>query len=114
QHEHLRDPRLRGAEWLLCGPPEMLDRTRTVLDEHGVPAERVRRELFVAPEEQADQAALADIVPATVDVTVRGVRTAVRTAGTASVLEATLDAGNDVSYLCTGGICGTCRATVTE
>ena len=112
--EHLRDPRLRGAEWLLCGPPEMLDRTRTVLDEHGVPAERVRRELFVAPEEQADQAALADIVPATVDVTVRGTRAAVRTEGTASILEATLDAGIDVPYLCTGGICGTCRATVTE
>ncbi|MFP5072169.1 fatty acid desaturase [Pseudonocardia nantongensis] len=112
--EHLHDPRLQGAEWLLCGPPEMLDRTQAVLDEHEVPAERVRRELFVAPEDQVDDVALADTVPATVEVTVRGTRAAVRTEGTASILEATLDAGIDVPYLCTGGICGTCRATVTE
>lgn len=112
--EHLADPRLRGAEWYLCGPPDLLDAVRTVLDQNEVPAERVHRELFVAPDNGPDDDAMADVVPARVSVTFGGQRTEVRTQGTASVLEAALDGGVQVPYLCAGGICGTCRATVTD
>ncbi|MBP2369559.1 ferredoxin-NADP reductase [Pseudonocardia parietis] len=112
--EHLGEPRLQDAEWFLCGPPAMLDVAETVLGEHAVPAGQVRRELFVAPDQQLDDAALADVVPAIVTLTRRGERTEVRTAGTASILEAALDGGVDVPYLCAGGICGTCRAVVVD
>lgn len=70
---HLDDPRLRDAEWFLCGPPAAI-----------------------------------------VTITHAGRHTDVRTQGTASILEAPLDGGVAVPYLCTGGICGTCRATVTS
>ncbi len=113
--EQLRDPRLRGAdEWFLCGPPDMLDDLTAVLDEHDVPAENIHRELFVAPDDQPDDDELADVVAATVTVTLGGQQTDVHSEGTASILETVLDGGVDAPYLCTGGICGTCRATLTS
>jgi ferredoxin-NADP reductase/fatty acid desaturase len=112
--EHLGDPRLHGAEWFLCGPAAMLDDVESVLAEHEVPADRVHRELFSAPDDDPDGDDLADVVPATVTVTAGGEQTVVRSEGTASLLETVLAGGVDVPYLCTGGICGTCRATVTQ
>ena len=111
---HLRDPRLRSAEWFLCGPSALLDDVESVLDDHEVPTDQVHRELFVAPDDDLDEDDLADVVPATVTVTSGGEQTVVRSEGTASLLETVLDGGVDVPYLCTGGICGTCRATVTH
>lgn len=61
-----------------------------------------------------DEDALAAVVPATVTVTIGGEQTEVRSEGTASILETVLDGGLTVPYLCTGGICGTCRATITN
>lgn len=111
---HLRDPRLQSAEWFLCGPSTLLDDVESVLDDHEVPTEKVHRELFVAPDDDLDEDALADVVPATVTVTSGGEQTVVQSGGTASLLETVLDGGVDVPYLCTGGICGTCRATITH
>ena len=112
--EHLRDPRLQGAEWFLCGPAALLDEVETVLDEYEVPTDQVHRELFVAPDDELDEGDLADVVPATVTVTSGGQQTVVESEGTASLLETVLDGGIDVPYMCTGGICGTCRATITN
>ena len=109
---HLEDPRLRGAQWFLCGPSTMLDDLVPVLHQHGVPDDAVRRELFVAPDDEPGD--LGDIVPATVAVTLDGETTEVASTGTASLLESALAAGVDAPYLCTGGICGTCVATVTR
>jgi ferredoxin-NADP reductase/fatty acid desaturase len=111
---HLRDPRLRSAEWFLCGPSALLDDVESVLDDHEVPTDQVHRELFVAPDDDLDEDDLADVVPATVTVTSGGEQTVVESEGTASLLETVLDGGVDVPYLCTGGICGTCRATITH
>ncbi|HEY2223247.1 fatty acid desaturase [Actinomycetospora sp.] len=111
---HLRDARLQDAEWFLCGPSALLDDVQTVLDEHDTPTRQVHRELFVAPDDQLDENDLADVVPATVTVTSGGEKTQLHSEGTASILETVLDGGVDVPYLCTGGICGTCRATITN
>lgn len=111
--EHLQDSRLQDAEWFLCGPSPMLNDIEPVLEQHGVGSENRHRELFVAPD-AADPADLTDVVPATVTVTVDGQQSVVHSEGTASILETVLAGGIDVPYLCTGGICGTCRATVTE
>ncbi|MDD7920369.1 fatty acid desaturase [Actinomycetospora callitridis] len=111
---HLRDPRLQSAEWFLCGPSTLLDDVESVLEDHEVPADQVHRELFVAPDDDLDEDDLADVVPATVTVTSGGEQTVVESEGTASLLETVLDGGVDVPYLCTGGICGTCRATITR
>ncbi|MFC5066025.1 fatty acid desaturase [Actinomycetospora atypica] len=109
---HLEDPRLREAQWFLCGPTAMLDDLVPVLHEDGVPDDAVRRELFVAPDDEPGE--LGDIVPATVSVTLGGSTSEVASTGTASLLESALAAGVDAPYLCTGGICGTCVATVTR
>ena len=111
---HLRDPRLLQAQWFLCGPVGLLTDVQEVLAEHGVPADHVHRELFEAPDRELEHAALAEVVPAELTVTFRGREHQARTRGTASVLEAVLDVGLDVPYVCTGGICGTCRATLTH
>lgn len=112
--EHLRASRLQGARWFLCGPSALLDDVESVLAEHEVPRDKVHRELFVAPDDDLDEGGLGDVVPADVTVTAAGTQTVVRSEGTASLLETVLDGGIDVPYLCTGGICGTCRATVTD
>ncbi|MEJ8278193.1 fatty acid desaturase [Pseudonocardia spirodelae] len=109
---HLDQRSLDDADWYLCGPSAMLDDLVSVLDARGVPVGRVHRELFVAPEHDAPTT--DDAVPATLTVTLDGEQTEIDTSGTASVLESALDAGVPAPYLCSGGICGTCRATVTH
>lgn len=111
--EHLRESRLQDAEWFLCGPSAMLDVIEPVLEQHGVASENRHRELFVTPDTSGD-ADLTDVVPARLTVTVGGRQTVLHSEGTSSILETVLAGGVDVPYVCTGGICGTCRATVTE
>ena len=95
-------------EWYLCGPLALTEAVTTVLQDRGVAPQDVHRELFVAP-----VAARADlgptVVPATLEVTLDGRTTSVTTTGDESLLEASLRAGLDAPYSCTGGACGTCR-----
>jgi len=36
----------QNSSWYLCGPPEMVKQTQTLLEETGVPNERIKREMF--------------------------------------------------------------------
>lgn len=99
----------------LCGPFAMLAATRAVLDEHGVPADRVHVELFHVdgpPPERRH----ADAVPtgATSAVTMRldGRWTTATLPRERSILDAAQQVRPDVPYACRGGVCGTCRARV--
>lgn len=112
----LLDP--SGADhWWLCGPHGMVRDAQVVLAGLGVPQDRVHQELFHAdepalPVHHAEPA--ADGPVAEVTVTLDG-----RTTTSALPRERTLLDGAqlvrpDLPFACKGGVCGTCRARVTD
>ncbi|MGW2094804.1 1,2-phenylacetyl-CoA epoxidase subunit PaaE [Promicromonospora sukumoe] len=110
-------------EWFLCGPFEVVQACRAVLEELGVPAERVRHELFSTG--RPDRPAAPRGLPPTsggdgptraisfrLDSTTTTVTTPV--GARESVLNAALRARGDVPFACAGGVCGTCRAKLVS
>jgi ring-1,2-phenylacetyl-CoA epoxidase subunit PaaE len=87
---------------------------RAVLASRGVPADRVRSELFFvedeapppAPREQEEAGGVA------VCFTLDGRRSEVRAPAGSSLLDAARLARSDVPFACRGGVCATCRARV--
>ncbi|MBW8486480.1 1,2-phenylacetyl-CoA epoxidase subunit PaaE [Actinomadura parmotrematis] len=103
--------------WWLCGPHGMVADALDVLAELGVPRERVHRELFyVEDTPPARRLAPADPDgPATpVTVVLDGRRTRLDLPPGATVLDGAQRARPDLPFACKGGVCGTCRARVTE
>lgn len=104
--------------WWLCGPYGMVCDARDVLDEHGVAREQVHQELFYVENVPPEQVHHEDPVPegpgADGTVILDGRATSLRVPGDTSVLEAAQRARSDVPFACKGGVCGTCRARVTE
>ncbi|HZK31359.1 MAG TPA: 1,2-phenylacetyl-CoA epoxidase subunit PaaE, partial [Corynebacterium sp.] len=111
-------------EWFLCGPFEYVQLIRDTLAERGVPAERVRFELFTtgAPGEGPSPARgrQVEISPdeKTLTLTFRleGTDSTIESPVSANetVLNAALRSRPDVPYACAGGVCGTCRAKVVS
>ena len=103
-------------EWFLCGPFAMVEAARGVLLERG--AEQVHTELFhvegEAPREAQAEAGRAEGASAvTVTLDGRATRLDVPRGGP-RILDAVLAVRADAPYACKGGVCGTCRAKVTE
>ena len=103
-------------EWYLCGPFGLVVDGRQALLHAGVPADRVRVELFHAdPPPVRERHADTQAGTSSVTVELHGRTTTVpveRGAGT--VLEAVLAVRGDAPYACRGGVCGTCRARCVE
>lgn len=106
------------AHWWLCGPFGMVTDARAVLTELDVPRERVHQELFhvdapppepVRPDEAAD-----DGDGAAGTVTLNGRTVSVTLPRTEPILDAAQRARSDLPFACRGGVCGTCRARVTD
>jgi ring-1,2-phenylacetyl-CoA epoxidase subunit PaaE len=103
--------------WWLCGPFGMVTDAVDVLGEAGVPAARIHRELFwvdeMPPEPRRDD---RDVEGPSSEVTVvlDGRATTVSVAEGHTVLEGAQRARPDLPFACKGGVCGTCRARVTE
>ena len=102
----------------LCGPAEMTEAVAGKLVALGLPAERVRRELFSTGSEPAPRRTAAQAAPAA-----EGARLSVRLDGAThvmtmradeTVLDAALRQGLDLPYSCRGGMCCTCRARIVE
>lgn len=110
--------------WWLCGPHEMVEGARAVLADLGVPPERVHRELFYVEEEPPAPVAHADPLAsghaATADdmsevtVTLDGRATTVPLPRDEPILDAAQRVRSDLPFACKGGVCGTCRAKLTE
>ena len=101
----------------LCGPFDMLTDARAVLDELGVPAERVHFELFYVDEpppqlRHADR--VVDGVTSEVTVTLDGRTTTTPMERGKSILDSAQEIRSDLPFACKGGVCGTCRARVTD
>lgn len=110
-------------EWFLCGPFELVQLCRDTLRELGVPDDRVRFELFTTgdpKQSQAQHGRPVDSDPSGDEVTIEfqldGLTSQVSSPRAAheTVLNAALRTRSDVPFACAGGVCGTCRAKVTE
>ena len=102
--------------WWLCGPYGMVEDAIAVLTESGVPRSRVHRELFYVedapppPAEHAEQAGPG----AEVTVVLDGRATVVAVPPGTPILDGAQRARADLPFACKGGVCGTCRARVTD
>lgn len=110
-------------EWFICGPFDLVQLCRDILDELGVDVSAIRYELFTTgrPERPAGQSgrpvdAADDQAVHTISFRLDGTTSTVTTAvhSNESVLNAALRVRGDVPFACAGGVCGTCRAVVTE
>jgi ring-1,2-phenylacetyl-CoA epoxidase subunit PaaE len=105
--------------WWLCGPLGMTEDAVAVLSELGVDRKRVHRELFYVdepPPELHRQENDPGIDGDTSEVTIvlNGRSTALTVPRNVSVLDAAQKVRGDLPFACKGGVCGTCRAKVTD
>ncbi|ONK12858.1 2Fe-2S iron-sulfur cluster-binding protein [Streptomyces sp. MP131-18] len=105
------------AGWYLCGPEGLIDAARGALRALGVARERVHIELFhagAAPPEPGANAAGGTPGSATLTATLDGRRASWPVAAGETLLSAVLRNRPDAPYACRGGVCGTCRARLTD
>jgi ring-1,2-phenylacetyl-CoA epoxidase subunit PaaE len=104
--------------WWLCGPHGMVDDARALLTELGVPAEKVHQELFyvddVPPEPVRGDEETVTGPSSQVTVVLDGRETSLALPRDVPVLDSAQKVRGDLPFACKGGVCGTCRARVTE
>lgn len=104
----------------LCGPEELIFEVKDVLEEQGVPAEKIHYELFTTPgaarrAPAADTARAADAFDASITVMQDGMQFDFQLQSDGStLLDAAMRAGADLPFSCKGGVCSTCKAKVLE
>ncbi|WP_317446278.1 1,2-phenylacetyl-CoA epoxidase subunit PaaE [Streptomyces collinus] len=104
--------------WWLCGPHGMVLDARRVLSGLGVPADRIHQELFfagdepVAPVRHAEPRADGPVSEVTVVLDGRSTTSAL--SREATILDSAARVRPDLPFACKGGVCGTCRAHITE
>ena len=101
----------------LCGPYEMVTGAQQVLSELGVPPGKVHRELFFVdapPPPFRHPDITVEGVTSEVTVVLDGRVTTAVAGRTTNLLEAAQQTRTDLPFACKGGVCGTCRARVSE
>ncbi|WP_305790698.1 1,2-phenylacetyl-CoA epoxidase subunit PaaE [Actinomadura macra] len=105
------------GHWWLCGPFTMVTGAKSLLQDLGVPPDRVHQELFhvddVPPEPDRARPAVAG-PSSEVTIALDGRSTTTTQPRDATVLEAAQRIRPDLPFACKGGVCGTCRARVVE
>ncbi|MGY1714852.1 1,2-phenylacetyl-CoA epoxidase subunit PaaE [Geodermatophilus sp. SYSU D01106] len=108
----------RVDHWWLCGPHGMVTDARALLAELGVPAERVHQELFfvddVPPEPVRGDDRTVEGPSSQVTVVLDGRSTTLALPRGETVLDSAQRVRSDLPFACKGGVCGTCRARVTD
>ncbi|MFF7991344.1 1,2-phenylacetyl-CoA epoxidase subunit PaaE [Kitasatospora xanthocidica] len=116
------------GHWWLCGPFGMVAGAKELLAELDVPGERVHQELFHAEDEplperdedwdrtdaSSDGAAGSEGVRSEVTVVLDGRGSTLSLPRDRSILDGAQRSRPDLPFACKGGVCGTCRALVTE
>ena len=101
----------------LCGPFALITDARAVLQELGVPAERVHVELFYVDEPPPELHRAEPVVTgetSEVTVVLDGLRATAAMPRDRPILDSAQATRADLPFACKGGVCGTCRARVTE
>jgi ring-1,2-phenylacetyl-CoA epoxidase subunit PaaE len=106
-------------DWWLCGPLGMTEDAVEVLTEHGVDRKRIHRELFYVGEpppelHRSEDSAESAGEGSTVTVILNGRTTRLSLSRNASILDSAQKVRGDLPFACKGGVCGTCRAKVTD
>jgi ring-1,2-phenylacetyl-CoA epoxidase subunit PaaE len=105
--------------WWMCGPLGMTEAAVEVLTALEVDRKQIHRELFYVDEpppelRRADENAAADGETSQVTIILNGRQTELSLPRALSVLDAAQKVRGDLPFACKGGVCGTCRAKVTE
>ncbi|WP_234310386.1 MULTISPECIES: 1,2-phenylacetyl-CoA epoxidase subunit PaaE [unclassified Streptomyces] len=104
--------------WWLCGPHGMVRAAQQVLTGLGVPPDRVHQELFYADDEPVREVRHTETGPAgpvsQVTVTLDGRSTTSALPRERTLLEGAQQTRPDLPFACKGGVCGTCRALITD
>src|SRR5437868_2909864 len=106
------------AHAYICGPFQMNDEAEAALLAAGVPEERIHIERFGVAQQAAGQVGAVvhqpqpgDAEKARITIVRDGLKREIAfTREQASILDAAADAGLEVPFSCTSGVCGTCRA----
>jgi ring-1,2-phenylacetyl-CoA epoxidase subunit PaaE len=103
----------------ICGPEEMMQQVSEALQEHGVPKDRIKMELFAASIPKHKHVARAGITPEARECAVTVIIDGNHAGFTMekdreSILDAGLRHGIDMRYSCKGGVCSTCRCKVLD
>jgi ring-1,2-phenylacetyl-CoA epoxidase subunit PaaE len=110
------------AHAYICGPFQMNDEAEAALLEAGVAEDRIHIERFGIAQAGAGQvgavvhqAQPGDAIKARVTIIRDGLQREISfSREQASILDAASDAGMEVPFSCTSGVCGTCRAKLVE
>ena len=104
--------------WWLCGPLGMVSDARRLLAELGVPAGKVHQELFfvddVPPQPVRGDDQTVTGPSSQVTVVLDGRSTTLALPQGETVLDSAQRVRSDLPFACKGGVCGTCRARVTD
>jgi ring-1,2-phenylacetyl-CoA epoxidase subunit PaaE len=103
--------------WWLCGPLGMTEDAVAVLTALGVDRKRVHRELFYVDEPPPElHRPDAEVSGESSEVTVvlNGRATTLTLSRAQSLLDSAQRVRGDLPFACKGGVCGTCRAKVTD
>ena len=105
------------SHWWMCGPFGMVTGALEVLAGLGVPRDRIHRELFYVEDEPPAEAQHAEAAAgpgAEVTVILDGRGTTVTIPPGVPILDGAQRVRADLPFACKGGVCGTCRAMVTD
>ncbi|WP_372671948.1 1,2-phenylacetyl-CoA epoxidase subunit PaaE [Amycolatopsis kentuckyensis] len=103
--------------WWLCGPFEMVSGAQELLTSLEVPRARIHQELFYVDTPPEPVAHLDPAVAgesSEVRVVLDGRSSTMTLPRSSSVLDGAQKFRPDLPFACKGGVCGTCRARVTE
>jgi ring-1,2-phenylacetyl-CoA epoxidase subunit PaaE len=104
--------------WWLCGPHGMVVDARALLTELGVPDDKVHQELFyvddVPPEPVRGDEETVTGPSSQVTIVLDGRATTLALPRDVPVLDSAQKVRADLPFACKGGVCGTCRARVTD
>jgi ring-1,2-phenylacetyl-CoA epoxidase subunit PaaE len=108
----------RIDHWWLCGPHGMVDDAKELLADLGVPTEKVHQELFyvddVPPEPVRGDEETVTGPSSQVTIVLDGRSTTLALPQGVPVLDSAQKVRSDLPFACKGGVCGTCRARVTD
>jgi ring-1,2-phenylacetyl-CoA epoxidase subunit PaaE len=102
----------------LCGPFGMVTDAQRALSDLGVDPDRIHQELFFVEDaapppvqhtEVADSGPISDVT-----IVLDGASSTLALPRDASILDAAQRSRDDLPFACKGGVCGTCRAKVTQ
>src|SRR3954470_22440281 len=104
--------------WWLCGPHGMVEDAHALLAELGVPTDKVHQELFyvddVPPQPVRGDEDTVTGPSSQVTVVLDGRSTTMALSRDEPVLDSAQKVRGDLPFACKGGVCGTCRARVTD